>query len=179
MKFLYGLYAHALKFSKHPYARFYLMTLAFCEAFFLPVSPAVLQVPMTFFHPEKAWDYCVCAIIGSILGAVIGYFIGHFFMALIIPVFQDLGYYPHYLEVVKWFHQWGFYILFLLSLSPSPYKITTIVSGAVGLPFTLFILISGVGRILHFSIVSYVLSASHTQRLKQWMIRRYSKKVPS
>lgn len=174
MRLFHGLYRRALLLSRHRHARFYLMGLSFLEAFVLPVSPAVLQIPLTLTRPRSAWRYAWYAFVGSFVGGIVGYLIGYFVIRLIMPHYHGTAFYHEFMRVQGWIALYGIWILFPISLLPLPYKITTIASGILGIPFWHFLIATAPARAIHFSFVAYIMRHDHMKSVKRYMMRRYS-----
>lgn len=154
MRLFRSLYDKMLQWAEHRHAPIYLAFLSFIEASFFPLPPDLMLAPMTITQPKRAWRYATLTTISSVLGGIFGYVLGMFFISLIDPVLIDLGYQATFLKVQHWFLLWGFYVLFFCGLTPIPYKVFTVASGAVGLPLLSFVLASVVGRSIRFFLVS-------------------------
>lgn len=157
MRLFSSLYDRMLIWSQHRHAPVYLACLSFVEASFFPLPPDLMLAPMAISTPKKAWWYATLTTLSSVLGGILGYFLGMFFISLIEPYFVHLGYQVAYHKVQHWFMIWGFWALFFAGFTPIPYKVFTIASGAVGMPFLPFILASLVGRASRFYLVSALL----------------------
>lgn len=159
--------------ASHRHAGIYLCLFSFLESFILPVSPAVLQVPITLAQPKKAWSYTLYAFLGSFLGGIVGYLIGYYVLRWMFPHIEMSSYHGDYLRVKSWVATYGIWILFPVSFLPIPYKVTTVASGLLGIPFYLFLFITLPGRFLHFWVISYVMSHEKILRFKAYLIRHY------
>jgi membrane protein YqaA with SNARE-associated domain len=154
MRLFSALYDRVFKWSAHRHAPWYLAGLSFVEASVFPIPPDVILAPMTISKPKFAWRYAALTTSCSVLGGAIGYALGSFFMGLIEPTMFKLGYAVAYHKVQHWFLTWGVLTLLFAGFTPIPYKIFTLASGAVGLPFLPFMLASVVGRGSRFFLVA-------------------------
>lgn len=148
------LYSKILVWSEHQHAVYYLALVAFSEALIFPIPPDVMLVSMGLVKPERAWFYAGVTGMFSILGGILGYIIGAFCFDLVHPYILSLGYESTYLTVHDWFETWGAWAIVAASFMPIPFKILSISSGAVAMPFYSFILAAVVGRGTRFFLVS-------------------------
>ena len=151
------IYDAILRLASHKLAVYYLATLSFFESFILPYPPPdVMLAPMVLKKPNKAWYFAFITTIFSVLGGIVGYFLGFFGFEFLMPFFEKM----HYLEkidVIKdWFSQYGILIVFIAGFSPLPYKLFTIVAGALSMSLLPFIFISFISRGLRFFLVALV-----------------------
>ncbi len=151
------LYDRVLEWSRHRHAPRYLAVLSFAESSFFPIPPDVMLAPMVLAKPDKAWHLATLTTLASVFGGVLGYLIGAFAFDLIEPLLREAGYYPKYLQAQEWFDRWGFWAVFLAGFSPIPYKVFTIASGVISMPFLPFLLASAVGRGGRFFLVAALL----------------------
>ena len=131
---------------------------AFAESSFFPIPPDVLLIPMVLADRAKAWRYAAIATIASVLGGVFGYLIGAFlFDQVAQPILQFYGYDQQFERFAAWYNDWGVWIVLAAGVTPFPYKVITIASGATGLNFIVFMIASIVARGLRFVIVAGLL----------------------
>ncbi|MEJ2608488.1 MAG: DedA family protein [Candidatus Thiodiazotropha sp.] len=158
MRIFSSLYAHAMKWSRHPHAIRYLAGLSFAESSFFPVPPDVMLAPMSMAEPKRAWYFAALTTVASVIGGVLGYFIGVFAFDLIDPWLHNWHYWEAYLEAKGWFGRWGVWAIFIAGFSPIPYKIFTITAGAVAMPLLPFLVASAVGRGTRFFLVAALMA---------------------
>jgi membrane protein YqaA with SNARE-associated domain len=155
VKIFTALYDKVLIWSRHKYATRYLVLMSFCESIFFPVPVDVMLAPMTLAKPEKAWFYAAITSLASVTGGVLGYLLGYFaFESIVEPMIQTAGYTERYLEVIEWFKEYGFWVVFLAGFSPIPYKIFTVTAGALQMAILPFILASTIARSARFFLVA-------------------------
>jgi membrane protein YqaA with SNARE-associated domain len=135
-----------------------LAAVAFVESSFFPIPPDLLLIPMVLADRTKAWRYAVIATVASVVGGMLGYAIGAFlFDQIATPLLQFYGYEEQFQRFASWYNDWGAWIVFAAGVTPFPYKVITIASGATGLNFAVFMLASVVSRGLRFFIVAGLL----------------------
>ena len=154
MKLFSPLYERVMRWAAHRYAQWYLAGLSFAEASFFPVPPDVMLAPMSLANTTKAWRYASIATLASGIGGAAGYLLGMFAFDLIKPLLEEAGYLANYQLAVSWFERWGVWVVFVAGFSPIPYKLFTIASGVVAMPFAPFLLASFIGRGARFFLVS-------------------------
>jgi membrane protein YqaA with SNARE-associated domain len=88
-----------------------------------------------------------------VLGGLAGYLIGAFlFEQLARPILDIYGYADKFEEFASWYNDWGAWIVFAAGLTPFPYKVVTIASGATGLDVIVFMIASIASRGLRFFV---------------------------
>lgn len=124
---------------------------SFAESSFFPIPPDLLLVPMVLAERRKALRYAVVCTAASVVGGIAGYLIGAFlFNELARPLLDLYGYGEKFNEFASWYNDWGVWIVAAGGLTPFPYKVITIASGATGLNFIVFVLASLATRGLRF-----------------------------
>jgi membrane protein YqaA with SNARE-associated domain len=141
--------------EKAPHALFWV---SFAESSFFPIPPDVMLIPMVIAQRTMAWLYAAIAAVGSVVGGIGGYAIGFFLFETIgrwvIDAYglgaQFEGYRAQYAE-------WGLWIILIKGLTPIPYKLVTIASGAFAFDFWVFLAASIVTRAGRFYLVAGLL----------------------
>jgi len=155
---LHRLYQRVLTLAARPYAPVWLFAIAFAEASFFPIPPDVLLIPMALARPARAWRYAAICTIGSVIGGAFGYLIGYeLFEQLAKPLLHVYRYDAAYESFKQTFAEWGLWVILIKGLTPIPYKIVTIASGAAAFNFPLFMAASLVTRGGRFFLVATLL----------------------
>lgn len=153
-----ALYNKTLSWAAHAHAKLILSIVALTESIIFPIPPDVLLIPMVIANKQYAWFYATLTTIMNMIGAVIGYFIGLFLYDTIGQSIINLyGYEAFFAQFQSLYQKWGIIILLTAALTPIPFKVFTVGSGFVGLPFGLFVLISTIGRAIRFYAVAGLL----------------------
>jgi membrane protein YqaA with SNARE-associated domain len=93
-----------------------------------------------------------------VLGGVLGYAIGFWlFDALAVPVLRAYGHADAMATFQDWYDRWGAQVILIKGLTPIPYKIVTIASGAAQFNFFIFVLASIVTRGARFFLLAFLL----------------------
>ena len=153
-----SLYDWTIKQAESPYAIWVLAVVAFAESSFFPIPPDVLMIPMIIARPDRAFRIAAVALIASVLGGLLGYAIGMFaFDSIGQPVLAALGKEAYFEEFAQRYNDWGIWVVLTAGMTPFPYKVITILSGATALPLGVFIATSIIARGLRFFIVAGLL----------------------
>ncbi len=146
------IYDWMLHFADKPYAEKALFGLAFAEASFFPIPPDPLLLAMGAGRPRKALRFALVTSLASVSGAVLGYLIGAFLMDAVGNPLLDL-YDPSratWGRIETWYAEYGMLALLLAALTPIPFKVFTIASGAFGYAFAPFLFACALGRSFRF-----------------------------
>lgn len=152
------LYDWTMGLAAHRHAMRSLFAISFIESSVFPIPPDVLMIPMVLAQRSKAMLIALVCTIGSVAGALAGYAIGAFLMDTVGQwVLSVYGKEAAYEELAQRFAEYGGWAVLIAALTPFPFKVITIFSGAVGLPLPLFIVTSIVGRAGRFFVVAGLL----------------------
>ena len=155
---LRSLYARAIALSASPLAPLWLGLIAFAEASFFPLPPDLLLVPMVIARPRHAWALAAICTAGSVAGGCLGYLIGAELLDRIaMPILRAY----HAEAALGNFHtmyaRWGMWVILVKGLTPIPYKLVTIASGAAHFNFGVFVAASFVSRGTRFFLEAALL----------------------
>ncbi len=152
------LYDWTLSLAATPHALWALAAVSFVESSVFPIPPDVLLIPLILARPERAWQIAGICTLASVAGGAFGYFIG---WALIDqvgrPVLEFYGKDASFGPFAETFNTWGAWAVIIAGITPFPYKVITIVSGATGLNFTVFMVASLVARGFRFFVIAALL----------------------
>ncbi len=152
------LYDWTLSLATSPYALWALAAVAFMESSFFPIPPDLLMIPMILATPRRAFLIAGVALVSSVLGGLFGYAIGALaYDTLGAPVLTALGKEAYFDQFTERYNEWGIWVVLTAGVTPFPYKVITILSGATGLNLPVFILTSIVARGLRFFVVAWLL----------------------
>ena len=152
------LYDWTMGLAASPYALWALAAVAFVESSFFPIPPDVIMIPMIIAAPRRAFLIAGVATVASVLGGLFGYFIG---AALFDTVAQPILDFYHkgddFAEFAVRYNEWGAWAVLIAGVTPFPFKVITIASGATGLSLPVFIVAAIIARALRFFIVAALL----------------------
>ncbi len=155
---LQRLYRRTLALSASRRAPWWLAAVAFAESSFFPIPPDALLVPMALARPERAFRFAAICTVASVSGGALGYLIGYaLFTQLAEPLIRFYGYGPRFEAFRAMYAEWGLWVILIKGLTPIPYKIVTIASGAAGFSFPVFMAASAVTRGVRFFLLALLL----------------------
>lgn len=153
-----GLYDWTLSLARHPNALWALAFVAFIESSVFPIPPDVLMIAMIVARPSRAFVIAGVATLASVAGGFAGYAIGYgAFETLGRPVLEFYGKDAYFAEFQMRYNEWGAWAVLIAGVTPFPYKVITILSGATGLSLPVFMVASLVARALRFFLVAALL----------------------
>lgn len=152
-------YHWMLGFADKPYAERALFGLAFIESSFFPIPPDPLLMAMGAGRPERALRFALLTTAGSVAGALLGYAIGALLMGTLGTWLLDLYDSDRHVwgKIEGWYDEYGNVALLVAAITPIPYKVFTIASGAFGFALAPFVLFSLIGRGLRFGVEGLLL----------------------
>lgn len=151
-------YARLLALAATAAAPWWLAAVAFAESSVLPLPPDALLVPMVLARPARAWRFALVATAGSVAGGLFGYAIGYsLFDVAARPLLRLYGYEAAFAHFQASYRHWGVWIILLKGLTPIPYKLVTIASGAARFDLLTFVLASVVTRGARFLLEAALL----------------------
>lgn len=152
------LYDWTMGLASSRHAMWALAAVAFVESSVFPIPPDVLMIPMVLAAREKAFQIALVSTLASVLGGCLGYAIGYGFMdAIGQPILEFYGKAGEFDELAARFNDWGGWAVLIAGVTPFPYKVITIFSGATQLSLPLFLGVSVLARALRFFIVAGLL----------------------
>lgn len=132
--------------------------IAFAESSFFPIPPDVLLIALCVGSVTRSYRFAAICTLGSLLGGCAGYAIGYYGYEWIGVVIVKAYHGEAVMAQIKqWYDQWGFWGNLTAAVTPIPYKVFTIASGAFHFSFGGFLLASLLGRSLRFFVVATLL----------------------
>jgi membrane protein YqaA with SNARE-associated domain len=155
---LLKLYTRLLAYSETKFAPLMLALIAFWEAIIFPIPPDIILIPMSLANKKKAFIFASLTTLFSILGGMVGYLIGSLLWSEIgEPLIYSLGYNESYSSFARLYEKNGLIIVLIGALTPFPFKIVAILSGAIGYPFLIFIIAATASRGLRFYTIAVII----------------------
>ena len=151
------LYDWTMNLAEKQGAQHALATVSFVESSFFPIPPDILLIPMTIAKPLRWLWYATLCTLASVGGAFVGYAIGALLFELVgEPILAFYGAEEGFANLKARYDEYGGWAVFAAALTPFPYKVITIFSGAVGMNIVAFTLVSIVGRAARFFLVAFL-----------------------
>lgn len=152
------LYDWVIRLSASPNALPALGVVSFAESSFFPIPPDAMIIPMVLAKPERAWAIALVATVTSVVGGMLGYAIGYFLFETIgMRVIEFYGMQARFEQFRDTYAEWGLWIILIKGMTPIPYKIVTIASGAAAFNFPVFVAASILTRGVRFFLVAALL----------------------
>jgi len=147
-----------MRLAQHRWAIPFMGVVSFAESSFFPIPPDVMLVPMVLANRKKAFTIAAVCTVTSVLGGLLGYAIGFYFFETIGAwVVKTYGLQAGLEKFREGFAQWGIWIILIKGLTPIPYKLVTIASGAAHFDLFTFVWASIVTRGIRFFAVAALL----------------------
>jgi len=155
---LRGLYDFTLRLAATRHALLALAVISFLESSFFPIPPDVLMIPMILAAPRRAFLIAGVCLVSSVAGGLAGYAIGAYLMDSVGQgILSFYGKEDAFAQFTTTYNEWGAWAVLIAGVTPFPYKVITITSGATGLDLVVFTVASIVARGLRFFIVAGLL----------------------
>ena len=152
------LYDWVIRLAAHPRALWALGLISFLESSVFPIPPDVLLIPMVLADRTKAFRIALVCTVCSVLGGLLGYAIGYYFFATLGEwVVRTYGLQASLDAFRAGFAEYGIWIILIKGLTPIPYKLVTIASGAAHFDLFTFVWASIVTRGLRFFLLAALL----------------------
>jgi membrane protein YqaA with SNARE-associated domain len=152
------LYDRTMALAGGRHAEAALAGVAFAESSFFPIPPDLLLIPMVLARRATAWRFAAVASLASVAGGFAGYLIGAFLFETIAgPLLAFYGYADEFEAFRALYNDWGVWIVLFAGVTPFPYKVITIASGATGLNIAVFMVASLIARAVRFFVVAGLL----------------------
>jgi membrane protein YqaA with SNARE-associated domain len=157
----------SLQWAKTKWGTWLLFFCAFADASILPLPTPYFFLALTLLNINNAYKYALFATLGTLFGAIAGYSIGHFawltmngeftgfaqFIINHIPGFSEAVYNNIQVQYAKW----DFWILFLASLLPLPYKIFSISSGVFDINIFVFCIATLISQGIRYYLLALLI----------------------
>jgi membrane protein YqaA with SNARE-associated domain len=152
------LYDWVIRLAGSPAAIPAMGLVAFAESSFFPIPPDVMLIPLVLANRRKAFTIAtvctVCSVLGGLLGYAIGFYLFETAGAWLVKFY---GLQSGLEKFRQGFAQYGIWIILIKGLTPIPYKLVTIASGAAHFDLFTFVWASIVTRGVRFFAVSALL----------------------
>lgn len=143
--------------AKSPWGPYILGLVSFAESSFFPLPPDLMLLPMIIANRSQAFKLAFLCTITSVLGAVLGYFLGYYLIDTIGQlIIRTYGLETEFMNFQKAFQDYGFWFILIKGVTPIPFKLMTIASGATQMNFWMFILASTLVRSFRFYLLASI-----------------------
>lgn len=127
-------------------------------------------LPLAIARPSRAYRLALAATAGTVIGSVLLYFIGARALEWLQgPIAEWLGMSStHLTESRETLAKYGAWAIFASTMSPLSVKLTSIASGAVGVPFPQFFGALLAGRLLRTCVFAWLVRHGGAQAVARW-----------
>jgi membrane protein YqaA with SNARE-associated domain len=146
------LYDAVLRLAASRHAVPALAIISFAESSVFPIPPDVMLAPMVVARPDRAFVYATVCTVGSVLGGILGYAIGYYLEPIGQAILTFWGNADGMEQMRQWYDKWGAWVILGKGLTPIPFKLVTIASGALHYAFVPFLICCVVTRGARFFI---------------------------
>lgn len=152
------LYNWTLLQAEKEQAIWILAAVSFLESSIFPIPPDILLIPMVLARPKQAFWIATVCMVSSVLGALVGYGVGYYGFDIVgQPLLSFYGYSGKFSEFQGTYNEWGAWAVLIAGLTPFPFKVITILSGATSLNLVTFVVASIIARSIRFYLVAGLL----------------------
>lgn len=153
-----AIYDRAMRSAESPNAVAVLAFISFLESSIFPIPPDLLLVPMVLAARQRAWYLALVCTVSSVIGGFAGYAIGNLlFDSVGHWIISTYGLAAKYDQLKEHFAQNGFIYIVLKGMTPIPFKLVTIASGALQFDLASFGFASVLCRAPRFFLVAGLL----------------------
>lgn len=143
---------------KSKYSLWVLGGVSFSESALLPLPIDAFSIPIMIAQRNKIWLITVLLTISSLMGGIVGYSIGYLaFDTIGAHIIQFYGWESVYLDFQNRFQETGAFIILMGAITPIPFKVICIATGAAMFNLPEFILLAGLGRGLRFFVIALLI----------------------
>ncbi|MGV3708275.1 MAG: YqaA family protein [Gemmatimonas sp.] len=141
------------------------------QATFVPGLVDVLFLPLAIARPQHAYRLALVSAAGTIGGSVALYWVGAKALAQLSSWLTDwIGVGAGDLTLMQQIlDRWGWLAIFASTMSPLSTKLTSVASGAFGVPFAAFAAALSAGRLTRVLIFAYLVRHGGAERVAGWL----------
>lgn len=152
------LYDRTMRLAAHRHALWALLAISFIESSVFPIPPDVLLIPVVLANRDHAFRIAALCTAASVVGGYVGYGIGYFLFETIgRQILETYHVMDAFHAMQDSFAEWGAWIIIVKGMTPIPYKLLTIASGALHFDLTQFTIASVISRSLRFFLLAALL----------------------
>lgn len=147
-----------LEACRGPYALPAFFGISFLESSLLPVPIDLAMVPLTLAQRSRALMVVIVGALGSVAGAMLGYMIGFAFLETLgRPLIALYGLEASFESFSMVFKETGWIAVLVAGITPIPFKVAAIISGAAGMNLVVFFTAALFIRLVRFGMMACVI----------------------
>ncbi|WP_396203409.1 YqaA family protein [Gemmatimonas sp.] len=137
-------------------------------------------LPLALARPARAYPLALIATAGTLLGSVVLYWVGAEALLLLEgPISRVVDLSPAALAEYRLrLAEWGGWAIFASTLSPLSTKLTSIASGAAGVPVSTFVSALLAGRLTRTMALAWMVRNGGAEMVAKWVARESKMVAP-
>ena len=144
---------------------FALFIFAFADASFLPLPVTTFFLVLILLNRRKLYKYILFVVLGTVTGALAGYTIGHYawvkpdgeFTGVVQFLFKNIPGFSLavYEKVQTLYTKWDFWILSGATVTPLPYGMFSVTSGAFNINIFIFFVTTLISQAIKYLFLTF------------------------
>ena len=144
---------------------FALFIFAFADASFLPLPVTTFFLVLILLNRRKLYKYILFVVLGTVTGALAGYTIGHYawvkpdgeFTGVVQFLFKNIPGFSLavYEKVQTLYTKWDFWILSGATVTPLPYGMFSVTSGAFKINIFIFFVTTLISQVIKYVFLAF------------------------
>jgi len=128
-------------------------------------------LPLAIARPARAYRLALIASVATLIGSVLLYYVGAHALSLLQgPIARMLGMTAAHLDETRTtLAHYGAWAIFASTMSPLSTKLTSIASGAIGVPFLQFSGAMFAGRLLRSFVFAWLIRNGGATTVQRWI----------
>lgn len=180
------IYFKIWKWAHSKWSAWAIFLCAFADASFLPLPTLLFFIGITLLNLNRAYRFFILATTGTLIGALTGYMVGNLAWLKSSGEFTSLAQFfinnipgfsaATYSAIQGYYVQWDFWILFLASFIPVPYKIFAISSGVFDINLIIFSIATLISQGLkyYFLVLLIIKLGPGVKRLLEYNLKPFA-----
>jgi len=144
---------------------FALFIFAFADASFLPLPVTTFFLVLILLNRRKLYKYILFVVLGTVTGALAGYTIGHYawvkpdgeYTGVVQFLFNNIPGFSLavYEKVQTLYTKWDFWILSGATVTPLPYGMFSVTSGAFNINIFIFFVTTLISQVIKYVFLAF------------------------
>ncbi|MDP2699613.1 YqaA family protein [Thalassospira sp.] len=124
---------------------------SFLETTIIPIPIEIIIAPLMAVSRRRGMVIASVTLLGSVLGAVFLYGLGlGLYDEVVAPLMTMWGAEQQFSEIEQRFAEGGFWLVFVISLTPVPMQLAALAAGVTSYPFWLFLIAITLSRAVRY-----------------------------
>tara|TARA_R110001583_G_scaffold32107_2_gene109841 strand:+ start:90574 stop:91176 length:603 start_codon:yes stop_codon:yes gene_type:complete len=124
---------------------------SFLETTIIPIPVEVIIAPLMALSRKRGMQIATVTLVGSVLGAVVLYLLAWgMFDNVVVPFLDWSNGHQQFDQLQSRFRDGGFWVVFVISITPVPMQLAALAAGVTNYPFWLFFIAIFLSRALRY-----------------------------